>query len=129
MIETIQSMITFSNDNSSKGGELGAGIIINPAIKRHFELEIKTLQSAPRDADKLERLLKIKERQNEEEAMYMEDTQQRLVTEEIEMHKVVLHLMMRNKRRQGHSTTIIGQSPFESHEGAAAATFHNAPKE
>jgi hypothetical protein len=47
-------------------------------------LQIKTLlQNAPRrDADdKLERLLKVKERQKEEEAMYMEDTQ-RLVTEE-----------------------------------------------
>jgi len=33
----------------------------NPAINRHFELEIKTLQNAPRDADdKLERLLKVK---------------------------------------------------------------------
>jgi hypothetical protein len=36
-------------------GELGG---INPAIKRHLELQIKTLQNAPRDADKLERLLK-----------------------------------------------------------------------
>jgi hypothetical protein len=47
---------------------------MNPAIKRHLELEIKKLQNAPRDADKLEQLLKIKERQKEEEAMYMEDT-------------------------------------------------------
>jgi hypothetical protein len=51
---------------------------MNPAIKRHLELEIKTLQNVPRDADKLEQLLKIKKRQKEE-AMYMEDTQ-RLVT-------------------------------------------------
>ena len=29
-------------------------IKINPATKRHFELEIKTLQNAPRDEDKLE---------------------------------------------------------------------------
>ena len=28
---------------------------INPAIKRHLELEIKTLQNAPRDADKLKK--------------------------------------------------------------------------
>jgi hypothetical protein len=44
-------------------GELGG---INPAIKRHLELEIKTLQNAPRDPDKLERLLKAKERQKQE---------------------------------------------------------------
>jgi hypothetical protein len=69
---------------------------MNPAIKRHFELEIKTLQNAPRDPEKLERLLKIKERQKEE-AMYMEDTQQRLGTE-IEMLKVVLYLVVRRRR-------------------------------
>jgi hypothetical protein len=55
-------------------------------VNRDFKLKIKTLQNAPRDPDKLKRLLKIKERQKEE-AMYMEDTQ-RLVTE-IEMLKVV----------------------------------------
>jgi hypothetical protein len=39
---------------------------MNPAIKRHFELEIKTLQTAPRkDADKLERLLQVNQRQKE----------------------------------------------------------------
>jgi hypothetical protein len=46
----------------------------NPAMKRHLELEIKTLQNAPRDAAKLRRLLKIKQRQKEE-AMHIEDTQ------------------------------------------------------
>jgi hypothetical protein len=61
-------------------------------MKRHLELEIKTLQNAPRDADKLRRLLKLKEKQNEE-AMHIEDTQ-RLVTE-IEMLKVVLYLVSR----------------------------------
>jgi hypothetical protein len=68
----------------------------NPAVNRHFKLQIKThLQNAPRrDPDKLERLLKVKERQKEE-AMYMEDTQ-KLVTE-IEMLKVVLYLVMRNR--------------------------------
>jgi hypothetical protein len=29
------------------------GIEINPTMKRHFELEIRTLQDAPRDADRL----------------------------------------------------------------------------
>jgi demethoxyubiquinone hydroxylase (CLK1/Coq7/Cat5 family) len=66
---------------------------MNPAIKKHYELQIKTLQNAPRDIDKLERLLKVKQRQKDE-AMHMEDTQ-RLVTE-IEMLKVVLYLVNRN---------------------------------
>jgi len=29
----------------------------NPAVNKHFELQIKTLQNAPRDTDKLEALL------------------------------------------------------------------------
>ena len=33
---------------------------MNPAIKRHFELQIKTFQNAPRDPYKLERLLQVK---------------------------------------------------------------------
>ena len=68
MIEEIQRMIT-----SSSQGELLKRM--NPAIKRHLELEVKTLQNAPRDPDKLERLLKAKEREKEE-AMHMEDTQE-----------------------------------------------------
>lgn len=34
---------------------------MNPVMKRLLELEIKTLQDAPRDEDKLERLLRVKE--------------------------------------------------------------------
>jgi hypothetical protein len=51
------------------------------------------LLDAPRAVDKLERILKSKERQKEE-AMHIEDTQ-RLVTEEIEMLCVVLQLVRR----------------------------------
>jgi hypothetical protein len=47
----------------------------NPAVNEHFKLQIKTLQNAPRDPDKLERLLKSKRRQKKEEAMYFEDTE------------------------------------------------------
>jgi hypothetical protein len=65
---------------------------MSPPIKKHLELEIQTLQNSPRDADKLERLLKTKQRQKEE-AMHIEDTQ-RLVTE-IEILKVVLYLASR----------------------------------
>ena len=79
--------------NNSQGEE--PEIPINPATKRHFELEIKTLQIAPRDVDKLRRLLELKQRQKQEEAMHIEDTQ-RLVTE-IEMLKVVLYLVCRKQ--------------------------------
>jgi hypothetical protein len=52
MIEASQRMITINSK-----GDLGG---MNPAVKKHYELQIKTLQSSPRDADKLERLLKAK---------------------------------------------------------------------
>jgi hypothetical protein len=42
-------------------GEPKDGWEINPVIKKHLELEIKALQNAPRDADKLRRLLEIKQ--------------------------------------------------------------------
>ena len=66
---------------------------LNPAIKRQYELEIKTLQNAPRDADKLEQLLQAKERAKEE-STYIEDTE-RIFTE-IELLKVVFYLVNRN---------------------------------
>ena len=75
--------------NSQEEGVLAGGM--SPPMKKHLELEIKTLQNAPRDPDKLERLLKVKRRQKEEEAIHIEDTQ-RLVTQ-IEMLKVVLYLV------------------------------------
>jgi hypothetical protein len=89
MIEVSQRMLKLN----SQGVELGE---MSPPMKKHLELEIKTLENAPRDADKLERLLKAKQRQKEE-AMYIEDTQ-RLATE-IEMLKVVLHLVVSRNRR------------------------------
>jgi hypothetical protein len=81
MIDASQRMIRINSQ-----GELGG---INPVIRKHFELQIKTLQNAPRDAYKLERLLKIKEREKDE-AMHINDTQ-RLVTE-IEMLVLGLQL-------------------------------------
>jgi hypothetical protein len=69
----------------------------SPPVNEHFKLQIKTLQNAPRDPEKLERLLKAKRRQKEE-AMHREDTQ-KLVTE-IEMLEVVLYLVNRNHRQQ-----------------------------
>jgi hypothetical protein len=41
-------------------GELGGN---SPAIKRHFDLQIMTLQNAPRDADKLKAVLRAKQRE------------------------------------------------------------------
>jgi hypothetical protein len=82
MIEASQKMITISSSNEGVEGGWGG---MNSAIRRHLELQIKTLQNAPRDPDKLERLLKSKRRQKEE-ATKREDTE-RLVTE-IEMLKV-----------------------------------------
>ena len=46
MIDASQGIITMGSQ-----GELGG---MSPPMKRHLELEIKTLQNAPRDADKLE---------------------------------------------------------------------------
>jgi hypothetical protein len=82
MIDASQRMIRIN----SQGGEAKDGGGMNPAINRHLELEIKTLQNSPRDEEKLERLLKKKE-SAKDEGMHIEDTQ-RLVTE-IEMLKVV----------------------------------------
>jgi hypothetical protein len=94
MIEASQRMIT---THTHVSGEAREGWGINPAIKRHLELEIKILQNAPRDAQKLRKLLEVKQRQKEE-ADHIEDTQ-RLVTE-IEMLKVVLFLVSRNERKE-----------------------------
>jgi hypothetical protein len=97
----IQKMIDASQRilavNSQVQGESKENWGINPVMKRHLELEIRTLQNAPRDAAKLRRLLEIKQRQKEE-ADHIEDTQ-RLVTE-IEMLKVVLFLVCRNERKE-----------------------------
>ncbi len=65
--------------SSQLEGEPKDGWGLSPIIKKHLELQIKTLQNASRDADKLRRLLEIKQRQKEE-AMHIQDTQ-RLVTE------------------------------------------------
>jgi hypothetical protein len=72
MIEASQRMIDVQ---SQVEGEPKEGWGLNPVMKRHLELEIKTLQNAPRDAAKLRRLLEVKQRQKEEEAMHIEDTQ------------------------------------------------------
>jgi hypothetical protein len=57
MIEASQRMLRINN----QGGEGLEGGGISPAMNRHLELEIETLQDAPRDADKLRQLLKLKQ--------------------------------------------------------------------
>jgi hypothetical protein len=75
---------------------------MNPVMRRHLELQIKTVQNAPRDAAKLEQLLKVKQRQNDE-ATHVEDTK-RFVTE-IEMLKLVLYLVCRNNDMRTKTTS------------------------
>ncbi len=74
-------------------GELGL-IRINPAMKRHFKLEIKTLSEAPRDVDKLRRIL-ISKQIEWEDTMKIEEIE-RLATE-IEMLRFVLCAVRMNK--------------------------------
>jgi hypothetical protein len=62
-IEAAQRMIRVNNNNNSQEKEEQPEIIrINSAMKRHLELEIETLQNAPRDEGKLRELLKLKEK-------------------------------------------------------------------
>jgi hypothetical protein len=77
-------------------------IQVSSVTKRHFQLQIETLQNAPRDAEKLEEIIKAKERENKE-ARYIEDTE-RLVPE-IEMLKLVLFLVMRGGRMKRRETS------------------------
>ena len=73
--------------------EAASAIKISAATRKHFELEIKTLQDSPRDADKLRELLKVKQIEYNK----TEDSEGRepLVTE-IEMLQYVLFLINRN---------------------------------
>jgi hypothetical protein len=51
MIEASQRILEANSQGAGEARE--EGWEINPVMKRHLELEIKTLQNAPRDADKL----------------------------------------------------------------------------
>jgi phage/plasmid-associated DNA primase len=86
-------------------------------INRDMLKEIQQGQNAPRDAEKLRKLLEIKQRQKEEQAMHIEDTQ-RLVTE-IEMLKVVLYLSFASSHlvQRGLQIVII------SMEGSSRCSF------
>lgn len=68
----------------------------NPIINNHFELQIKTLQNVPRDEDKLQALLKAKEREKATGGNICRRTQ-RLNTE-VKMLKVAWYLVSRKRR-------------------------------
>ena len=65
MIDASQRMIAVNSQGTGEAREEGWGI--NPVMKRHLELQIKTLQNAPRDVDKLRRLLEIKQRETKKD--------------------------------------------------------------
>src|SRR5262245_46309193 len=72
------------------------GIPINPAIKRHYKLEIRILREAPTDPDKLRTLVKAKRRELEN-AIKIEDTER--LFPEIEMLSFVLCAVSRNESK------------------------------
>jgi hypothetical protein len=84
---TIEAMQKFIREDKE-------GISLSSVTKRHFQLQISTLQNAPRDVEKLGQIIKSKERAKEE-AMHIEDTQRLVI--EIEMLKFVLFLVRREK--------------------------------
>jgi hypothetical protein len=91
---------TTTNTTPEEEDEAAAGLAIimnNSATENHFELQIRTLQDAPRDPDKLRELLKIKQRKYEKATLAEEI--QPLVTE-IEMLQFVLFLVCRNERSE-----------------------------
>jgi hypothetical protein len=57
MIEASQRMIGEQKNN-------------NPGINNRFKLQMKTLQNAPRNVDKLQALLETKEREKQQEAIH-----------------------------------------------------------
>jgi hypothetical protein len=59
------------------------------AINKYLELQIQSLQNVPTVADKLKALLRSKQRQKEEQAMHMEDTQR--LGNQIKMLIVILY--------------------------------------
>lgn len=72
-------------------------IEISLTAKRHWELQIRTLQEAPRDPEKLRKILK--EKQEEYEKATDSDDIERLVPE-IKMLQFVLFWVNRNTRKE-----------------------------
>ena len=72
-------------------------IEINPAMKRHWESEIKILRDAPRDPYKLGDILKVKQKEYEK-ATDRKDIEK--LVPEIEMLQFVLFLVCRNESKK-----------------------------
>ena len=83
---TIEAMEKFIHEEKE-------GTPISSVTKSHFQLQIKTLQNAPRDLEKLGQIIKAKERENGK-ARHFEDTQRRV--RELEMLKFELFLVQRS---------------------------------
>ena len=96
-IDGIQSLLNPLNNMTPEEEEMEekmAVIKISEATQKHFNLQTKILQDAPRDPDKLREFLK--EKQKEYEKVEDSEDTERLVTE-IEMLKYVLFLVNRNR--------------------------------
>jgi hypothetical protein len=91
-IDGIQKIIRPHESNEGQTPQVPV-IQINPAMKRHWESEIKILREAPRDPEKLREILKIKQREYEK-AEDREDIEG--LVSEIEMLKFVLFMACRN---------------------------------
>jgi hypothetical protein len=96
-IDGIQTLLNPVNNMTPEEEEMEekmAVIKISEATQKHFNLQTKILQDAPRDPDKLREILKEKQKEYEkaEDSEVIED----LVTE-IEMLKYVLFLVNRNR--------------------------------
>jgi hypothetical protein len=94
--KTVDGIQTLLNPvNMTPEEEEKAVIKISEATQKHFELEIRTVQNAPRDESKLREILEEKQR----EYQRAEDSEviERLVTE-IEMLEYVLFLVRKHGR-------------------------------
>jgi hypothetical protein len=100
-IDGIQTLLNPLNKMTPEEEEMEekmAVIKISEATQKHFNLQTKTLQDAPRDPDKLREILK--EKQKEYEKAEDSEVIERLVTE-IEMLKYILFLVNRADRTYG----------------------------
>lgn len=85
--------------SSLEEAKVGYKFKVSPITNKEVKLQIKTLQNALRDVDKLEWLSKSKEREKQRQKQCTHRRYTKIVTE-TEMLKVVLYLVNRNHRQQ-----------------------------
>ncbi len=103
-IEGIQMLIDPQHGNTTPEEQQTKTVItINPAVKKHWESQIKIIREAPRDVSKLREILKVKQEDYEK----AEDSEEieRLVPE-IEMLKFVLSLVRREEKEERRKPTV-----------------------